>query len=180
MELNYKLHHKDYLKQQLYQASKNKNIQKRKIRSWILLSFSGIAVTFLSYNSDNFVLFLFFCFITLSTIIFYPVYFKDRFKTHYKKHISETYKKWFGEKINIIFKESFLESKDITGELKLNYSVFSEIIEVSIHYFISIETGGTLIIPKEYLENLDEISNFFRNLALKSKIEYQNDLDWKW
>lgn len=96
------------------------------------------------------------------------------------KHISETYKKRFGMESHIIFKNSFLESKDITGEAKINYSVFREIIEISTYYIVNLETGGTLIIAKEYITDSTELNVFLKDLSNKLEIEYKTDVDWKW
>lgn len=80
---------------------------------------------------------------------------------------------------HIIFKDSFLESKDITGEAKINYSVFREIIEISTHYIINVESGETLIIAKEYIKDSTELNVFLKDLSNKLAIEYKTDVDWK-
>ena len=80
---------------------------------------------------------------------------------------------------HIIFKDSFLESKDITGEAKINYSVFREIIEISTHYFIYMEARGTLIIAKEYIKYSTELNVFLKDFSNKLAIEYKTDEDWK-
>ena len=180
MNLVYRLQHKDYLKQQLYQASKNKSIQKRKVRSWMLLSIAGLIMSVVLYDSESSLMFCFSACITTLTIVFYSVYFKNRFKQHYIKFISETYRKRFGKESNITFEASFIASIDMIAEAKINYSVFEEIIEISTHFFIKMETGGSLIIPKNAVQNLKKLNTLLQDLAKELKIEYTVELNWKW
>ncbi|UAM99258.1 hypothetical protein K8354_05400 [Polaribacter litorisediminis] len=80
---------------------------------------------------------------------------------------------------HIIFKDSFLESKDITREVKINYSVFIEIIQISTHYIINVASGETLIIAKEYIKDSTKLNVFLKDLSNKLAIEYKTDVDWK-
>ena len=42
------------------------------------------------------------------------------------------------------------------------------------------ETGGSLIIPKDAVQDLKKLNTLLQDLAKELKIEYTAELNWKW
>jgi YcxB-like protein len=180
MTLKYCLSADDYLQHQLYIASTTKRIKRKRRQGLIVVVLAFTASTALFYETDNKLLTYYFAALSILSLVFYPFYLRNHYKKHYQKFIFDTYKERFDKYATIVFKEETLETFDETGEAKLNYSVFKEIIETSNHIFIKVRTGGGLIIPKSEAEDLENIILTLKTLADRMKIRYMEKLDWKW
>lgn len=142
MTLEYTLTEDDYLQHQLYIASKTDRIKNKRLKSWIIVVAAFIALTLLFFDSDNTLMMYYFGIFSVISLLFYPFYQRYHYKKHYQKFIKDTYKHAFGEPVTITFNEHNLETYDVTGESKFNYTVFEEIIETANHFFIRVKTGG--------------------------------------
>ncbi|WP_299884339.1 YcxB family protein [uncultured Lacinutrix sp.] len=180
MNLKYSLNQDDYLQHQLYDASISKSAKKERLKSWLLVVFGFVLMTFYVYSNGKKFTFYISCTITLLSLIFYPFYLKKHYKKHYLKFVIDNYKNRFGIESNLAFKESFLETINTTGESKINYSSLEKIIEISSHFFLKIKTGGALIIPKSGVDNIEKTRMELKSLSKKIKIDYSSHLDWKW
>ena len=180
MTLRYSLSEDDYLTHQLYIASKTERIKKQRRRSWLILTFCSLVLSFLFSENDNKVMMYYFLALGIIILIFYPFYQRRYYRNHYQKYIKENYKNKINEITNLIFGDTFVESFDRTGEGKMYLSEFEKLIEIKEYFFIGLKTGGSLIIPKLKLENIEETKLFLKNLAEKLQIEYSSALDWKW
>ena len=180
MNLNYSLNKEDYLQHQLYNASTTESIKKKRLKTWAIVTFIFIILSFLFYQADNKLLTYYFIAFSIITLIFYPFYQRKQYKKHYAKFINETYKNRFDKESNIVFNDMNLETSDLTGESKINYSSLEKIIEISSHFFLKIKTGGSLIIPKSKVENVEKVRTKLKVLSEKMKIDYSAELNWKW
>ena len=180
MNLKYSLDKDDYLQYQLYISSTTKSIKNKRLHNWVIVTFIFVILSILFYQTDNkFLMYSFFVF-AIITLIFYPLYQRSQYKRHYEKFIDETYKNRFDKESNVIFKDVNLETFDLTGESKINYSSLEKIIEISSHFFLKIKTGGSLIIPKSKVEDIEKVRTELRALSEKIKIDYSAELNWKW
>lgn len=179
MNLKYSLNLDDYLQHQLYAASTTKSIKNKRLKNWITVTLLFVFLAFI-INDDGLFLKYYFVVASIASLILYPFFQRYQYKKHYLNYIKENYKNRFGKESNITFNETYLESIDFTGETKLNYSNIEKIIEISSHYFLKFNTGGTLIIPKLKIENNEEVKKELLNLSKKLNIEYLTTLNWKW
>ncbi|WP_445734367.1 YcxB family protein, partial [Mariniflexile sp.] len=157
MNLNYSLNKDDYLQYQLYNASTTESTKKKRLKTWIIVTFIFIILSILFYQADNKLLTYYFIAFSIITLIFYPFYQRNQYKKYYGKFIDETYKNRFDKESNIIFNDMNFETFDFTGESKINYSSLEKIIEISSHFFLKVKNGGTLIIPKSKVENMEKV-----------------------
>lgn len=179
MTLEYSIKEEDFLNFQLFTTSHNKRIQKRKNLVWITTPIvTGIA-TILAIVSKNYGIAIYFGLIAITCALFYPRYFKWRYKKHYKTYIKENYVKRFGQSAILEFRENTIYSKDLTGEGTLNVSQIEQVHETGNYFFIKISTGLSLILPKRALKNLAEV-NPVREKLLALKIPLVEEMDWKW
>jgi len=169
----------DFLRFQLFTASKSKRIKNKRIRGWILTTFSFLCLGFiLSENEDKFLSYYFFI-IAVISLFFYPLYNRWRYKKHYAKYIEENYKNRMGVECEISINGEYLNTKDHTGEGKIKLIEIEEINEIAEDLFIKVKSGENLIIPRR----IDSYDNFIAELkdtTKDSKTEWNDELNWKW
>lgn len=176
MTHEFKINEQDFLDFQLFTASKSNRIKKKKIYGWILLTLGSIAVAFLSYLNQNNSMSIYFGLMAIACGIFYPKYFKWRYKKHYKTHIKENYSKCFGQIATIEINNDSIYSKDKTGEGRIKLSEIEKIDETDKHFFLKISSGHSLLLPKKKLPNVDELRKKFNDIGLV----VNNETNWKW
>jgi hypothetical protein len=94
--------------------------------------------------------------------------------------IKDTYKQGFGEPCELEFTPDAINTKDKTGEVKINKSEIEEINEIKDHYFFKARSGTSLIIPKTKVEDLAKIRNEIALLVETNGAKHNIDLDWRW
>ena len=176
MILEYKLKEQDFLEFQLFTASKSERINKKKRKGWIMLTLSSIVVACFFFLNENMTMTIYFGVVAIATVLFYPTYFKWRYKKHYKGYIRENYSKRFGELQTLEINEHSLISKDKISEGKINLKEIEQIDETANHFFLKISTGMTLLIPKEEISGLDRLRGQFKELGFT----INDEVNWKW
>jgi YcxB-like protein len=176
MTLEYKIDEQDFLDFQLFTASKSDRINKKKRNGWILLTVGSIVVAFYFYLNQNNPMTIYFGLVAIATGVFYPRYFKWRYKKHYKTFIKENYSKRFGQVETLEINSDSILSKDKTGEGKINLSEIEKIDETANHFFLKISTGLTLLIPKKELKSVDVLREKFKDIGLT----VQDETNWTW
>ena len=122
MRIEYSLEEQDFLVFQLFTASKSDRINKKKRNGWILLTVGALLITVYFYLSRINSMAIYFGIVVIVTGLFYPKYFRWRYKKHYHTYIIENYSKRFGELATLEFNPDSIFSRDKTGEGKLNLS----------------------------------------------------------
>ena len=180
MTLHFKLDANDFLQLMLFQASKNERIKNTRIKTWLIYSFGLLLLSFIFYQSNNRLMTYYFLILGLISVCFFPFYQRWYYKNHYQKFIADTYNNRFGQACNLIFKDNYIETSDITGESKINMQVFENITETSAYFYLKIKTGGCWIIPKSQIDDVNYVRDELRMLSEKLSIPFINDLSWKW
>ena len=176
MKINYKIEDKDFLYFQLFTASKSERIRKNKNRGWLLLTTGSAVIAIYFFLNLNIPMTVFFGLVSAICGLFYPKYFKWRYKRHYKTHITENYSKRFGQTEMLEITDNYIFLKDKTGEGKVNLSEVEKVDETNNHFFLKISTGMSLIIPKGRIDNSDKLRTEFKRVGLT----VNNEQNWKW
>ena len=166
MKLDYKIDEQDFLDFQLFTASKSHRINKKKRNGWIFLTAGSIVIALYFYLNGNSTMTIYFGLVALACGIFYPKYFKWRYKNHYKTYIKENYSKRFGQIESLEISSNYIFSKDKTGEGKINLSEIERVDETDNHFFLKISTGLSLLIPKNELVSINELREKFKEIGL--------------
>lgn len=175
MKLEYTLKEEDYLSYQLFSSSTNSRIQRNRRNGWFGLTAISFVIALLFYNRD-FNLFIYFVVVGIMILLFYPLYFKWRYRRHYRVHIRETYEPSFGEPIVVELGDEYIRTKDRIGEGKYKLSEFLEVNELPDYFFLRLYTNLSLIIPKKEVTDVDVLRAKFEEIKLKV-----NDFrQWKW
>lgn len=176
MKYQYTIAEQDFLDFQLYLASKSKAINNKKKTGWLLLSLGSVAAAMFFYYSGNIPLTIYCAAVAVVSYIFYPYYFKWRYKNHYQKYIRNAYSQRFGLVETIEFQEDCILTSDKSGEGKILKPELEEIIETEHHYFLKVSTGMYLIIPKVEIDDLDSLNSELEGIG----VQISQDLNWKW
>lgn len=59
----------------------------------------------------------------------------------------------------------------------LNHSILS-IIELKEHIFLKIGVGQSIILPKDQIDNIEQLSTYLKTWASDLNIEYKNAPNW--
>lgn len=178
MTIKTNLSENDYLTYLLYSASKNKRSRSNRLRSWLVVSVAFFAIAYMFYGGNNFYSYWFFG-VGVISLVFYPFYQRYHYKKHYRKFVLDKLAYRIGKEITINFGPDVIETKDVSGESKINTGEVAEVIEISTHYFVKLNSDDGLVIPKIAINN----ANFIDDLLLvldKPDITITGELDWKW
>lgn len=176
MKLNYPLYDYDFLNYQLYVASKSDRINKNLKKNWLILTVGFFLAALYFYSENHIPMVLYFGFVSILFGAFYPYYFRWKHKRHYKKHISENYKNRFGHNQLIDVGTDEIFCKDFSSEGKINISAIVGVDETTEYFFLNLTTGMSLIIPKDRLNNTDDL----RNELIKRGLSVFNYSVGKW
>lgn len=180
MKLEYSLNENDFLQHQLYTASKTEIVKMQRRKSWLFVTLTFFILSLLFLKNDEKVTFYSFLIIGFITLIFYPYYLRNHYQNHYQKFINDTYKNRFGKSVKIEFLENEFLTIDTNSETKLKYSAFEEFNEIENYFFLKLKIGGSLIIPKLKVGNLEELKIELKNIAEIHSVKQNIELDWKW
>ena len=175
MKLEFELREEDFLTFQLFTSSTSPRIIRKKKNGWMFLTLGSILFAALFYSFGNIPLAVCMAFFAVTTALFYPMYFKWRYKKHYQNFIKDNYSNRLGLMQTLEIHPDHVFLKDKTGESKIKIAEIEEMTEISSHFFIKISSGVSLIVPKDRI-NLEEVSAKIKALDIKI-----NDLsNWKW
>lgn len=180
MKVNFILDDIDYLQYHLYTASKSERIKNQRKKNRIFTSLAFLSLSFLFYTTEFKFFMYYFAVISVLSFILYPIYSKKRFYNYYKKYILDIYKNRFDNLCIISFDELNIIASDSTGESSLKLSAIEEITETGQYIYLKIKTGGSLMIPKLKIENLNIVQTYLEDLAVKLKINFNKELNWRW
>ena len=169
----------DFLRYQLYTASKSKRIKNKRIRTWILLTISFLVLGLTLRQSDDRFLSYYFIGFSIITLIFYPLYQRKQYKKHYEKHIQENYQNRIGIVSELGFEDGYIVSKADNQEGKIKITEIQEINEIADNLFIKIKTGESVIIPSS-LGEFSKLKEELTDLISSLDISWNNQPGWKW
>jgi len=165
MKLEYEIKEQDFLEFQLFTASQSKKIYRKKLKGWIFTTLFFVILSAYFYFDYNNILAICYGICAIIFGLFYPKYFAWRYRKHYKSYIKENYSYRFGKKEYIEINNQFIFHRDKTGEGTINMSEIEKIDETEKHFFVRVKAGVSLIIPKNEIQNSDEVRAKFESLG---------------
>ena len=175
MKLNFTLSNADFLAYQLYASSKSKMLIKNRRRARIIIPLIYVAFgLFLIFSEKN--LGMVFLVFALLWYLIYPYYSKWLYTNRFKRHIQENHKNRVGQPIEIEFFEDHFISKDSVSESTTKISELEKLIDTAQHYFLTLNSGLSFIIPKKAISLEEEFKRMITNL----NIDCVDETNWKW
>lgn len=176
MIFEYRLNEDDFLEYQLFTVSKSERMQKKKRNSRVLLTVGASGIAGYFYVNGNIGMTYYFAIIALLTSLFYPKYYKWRYRKHFLNFIRTNYANRFNEVSSIEISKNQIIAKDVSGEGRVGISEVEKVSETINHFFLLLKSGDSLIIPKAQLPNESELKSEFRS----RNICIENELEWEW
>lgn len=180
MILNYALDENHYLAHQLYIASKSERIIKKRFKNRIIVPIIYVLFGILLYTIENITLAIVFVLFAVLWYFVYPIWERKRYVNHYKAFIKEN----FGSKLNHVATVElgcdFIHTVDNGSESKVSTNEVLEFIEISSVFFVKIDGGQCLIIPKENSSDVEAIKLRLKELGNILNVPYSEELNWKW
>ncbi|MBL3658317.1 YcxB family protein [Fulvivirga sediminis] len=177
----FSLEEEDYLTHQLYTASQSKSGANRRKWRWFFMTGIMFVFSFFFYQKDNMWLTLYFAIIGVIVLALYPVYLKWLYKRHYRRYIRDRFSDQFGKTITLELYEDQLISKDEDNtQSKFAYRTVDQITNLPKHFLINVKSGEALIIPKERVNDIDQLEAKLKYISDFANADYSNQQNWKW
>ena len=179
--ISYNVSPEDYLTYQLYMASKSKEIKTKRRRNWLLIPILYIVFAVLAFflgKQKNIA--LVFSILAGCWLLIYPFYIKWMYKDKFKKAIIKNNKEIFGKIISLKIEGDKFIINDTLHKKSNQLSEIAIIQEISSHFFVKLNKGSSIIIPKKDTDKTKDIVAFITELSKSSKIKISKELDWKW
>lgn len=181
MKYTFSLDETDYLTHQLFISATSKPSLNGRRKSWLLVTGAFGLLAFVFYQKDDVGLSNYFIFTSILSLIFYPFYIRWKYKRHFKKYINEHFSKNFGKKAYIELQEGHILTQDEDrSESKISCTSIESFHELPEHFLIRLNNGQSLILPKNKIEQLDQLRSDLSQLANKRQLLMTDNLNWKW
>ncbi len=171
---------KNILDNLLYTASKSDQLKKSRKTGRLLFAVFIVLFSLILLAINKLIAGLTF---VVGIIIF--LLFPQYLKLYYKKYLIKTSKSGENKKLvnleyKITLKDDCIESKNTMGESKYLHNGFEYISETEENIFIKLNTPMFLVFPKNQIDNIEELKNYFEAICNKHNIEYIDEKNWVW
>ena len=180
MTINYKIDENDYLRHQLFVASKSEHIKKKRLRSRILVPLIYVVLGLYLLFQSNIPLAIIIFILGMLWFFVYPIWERRHYIKHYKGFIKENYKDSLGITATMELNNDYILAKDSGSESKILTTEIEEINEIPTTVFVRLKGGQSLILPKDKIANFDSLKGRLKEIANHLKIEYISDEKWEW
>lgn len=178
MKIEYTLTEEDFLEYQLYITSKSESIRKKRLIAKFAVPILYVLISIFFYFYDNNKNAILICiFLGALWLLIYPFYSKYRYKRFYLNHIKKNYTNKLDHIDALkLGNNTYFYIKEQGKEGKIKTSEAEKLIELKNHFFLQMKKGGAIIIPKNYVLNMES----FKKIIADLNITYTNETDWKW
>lgn len=166
MELHYSLKEEDFLAFQLFTAANSKTISRKRIRGHVLLTAGAALFALLNLLEQKLVLTLYFGATALLTGLFYPRYFRWRYKRHYLNHIREHYQNRIGTPFTLRIEEGMLYATDPVGSSTVSLDQVNRVDVLSEQVLVHLNSGVAVIVPRSALDNEGAFLHIFTDRGI--------------
>ena len=181
MTYTFSLDESDYLTHQLFFSSKSKQSLKTRRKSWLFTTGSFAVLAFALFYIGDAVLGTSFAIVSVISLLFFPFYIRWKYKKHFLNHIRENFSNNFGKKASIEFRDNhFLTYDENESESKISFNLIKSIHELPEYYFFRLDTGQTLIMPKQKITDLEAFQAELESLTESLGLQISDDTKWSW
>jgi hypothetical protein len=178
MILEYKLTENDFFQMQLYFFNEEKLLKKVIIKNffiWLIIYSVIFLIMFLNDQKETSYLVLIGAIIGL---IIQPFMVKNLYFKRIQKQ-TKLYENRFNKIVSLEINKEYIKISGSVSESKINISTIDKIIETKEHFFMKFKPE-VIIIPKSEIKDQTFVKNELTKLTEIQKIEFQNQLNWKW
>lgn len=166
----------DQVNFQLFEASTNPvKIKNRRRSFYVLLGLSFFVILFGFQKNDDFLMF-YGVFCAVLVLCFGKVYLRWRHKKHYTSQIKNQLGPDYIEDVQIQINHDDIRVVDRAMDSQVKVTEIKQVDEIQEYYFLKLDTGPCLIVPKTD----DRLNHEVVNMARTHGIPHVVRLDWKW
>ena len=180
MKISFILSDTDLLTHQLFTASKSKRVQKRRAKGKLFLLLIYMAVGLFIWERNGVVTGGIFFLVCLPLYLLYIYMERKQYVTHFKSYVQDAYKDRAATTTTIDIEDKLITMRDGTNESTVPLSEVEVIYEIGTLYSLGLNTGQSIVIPKNNVRPEDNLSPFLHQLADRLGIPFQQELNWKW
>ncbi|PLW92157.1 MAG: hypothetical protein C0592_12215 [Marinilabiliales bacterium] len=179
MRIRYSLDATDYLKFQLFIASRSRQVKRRRAFARWFIPVLYILVGVVIFGFDHLVAMIVFSAVAVLWAIFYPFYCRNRYVRYYRRFIEEHYSDNFNKDFFIETRDDgfYLEAEEANSNVK--YSAVKNIFNLASHYLIQLNPGTVVILPVDKTEQ-DQLEALIKEISDQSKKIVLDCRKWKW
>jgi hypothetical protein len=176
MQIQSRLSAEDYLNYYLFTASTSANIRKKLQNERILLLLlMSIGVVYF-YVRGNMFMSVGFGLWAIAGEIWFPQYFRYRYKKHYEKFIRENYAARIGVDSLLEIRDDAIYTRDKFSESKFFLSEVEKVEELPGYFYIKLRIGSHIVLPKKNAVESSDLKNTFHGKGI-TIVEHP---DWRW
>ncbi|MCB9203771.1 MAG: YcxB family protein [Flavobacteriales bacterium] len=176
----YNLDEEDYLAFQLHNASISGQIAAKRKKTRVRVPIAYVIFGLLLLWADVTMPGLAFVAFAILWYFFYPKYEAKKYEKHFRSHVQENFKADPEKAGKLELGDEYICGSNSLGESKIKVNEVERIDETADYIFIRISNAVAFVVPKQKVENLDEVNTWLQELQTKLGIERQVNLDWKW
>jgi len=180
MKIEFTLSETDLLTHQLFAASKSKRVQKRRAKGKLFLLLIYMAVGLFIWERNGVVTGGIFFLVCLPLYFLYLYMERKQYVTHFKTYVQEVYKERKEKITTLDISDKVIIMRDGTNESTVPLTEVEVIYEISTLFSLGLNTGQSIVIPKNNVTPPDNLNPFLSKLADRLGIPYQEELSWKW
>lgn len=175
-----KLNKEDHVAYQLFIASQSERlIKKRKQTRFRLPIVYAVLALLMFYNEQVLYGSLILTFAIL-WYYYYPMFESNKYLKYYSSFVDENFKSKFDIETKLEFTEEEIRTFDDMGSSIIKNEQITEIDETLEYIFITHSSGMGIILPKNKIDNINEVEEWIDQLTIKNQISKNVDLDWAW
>ena len=179
MTISYKLDEIDLITLHLYIHSKSENVKRRIKRNKLLVVAIYLILGSKLIYDKHFLAGATFLFFALGFFLLYPKYAKYRIKKAVQRNIKEHASGLIGQEGSINFLQDHFLSQAAGSESKFDYKQITVIKEINTHILIQLKSAHHYIIPKDKINNLENLIKRLKEICQDFGLTYDLDLNFK-
>lgn len=179
--LQYALQEEDHLQLQLYLASTSERIRKKRKRHRWSVPLVYLVLALVLWRFTTFYAAVVFVLVAVLWLLFYPKWETRRYRKHYLDFIRENYRKTIGKTITLTLEDDVIGSSNESGSSTLNTSGIMGTDEVGNCYYLRLDKGMVIAIPKDRLgEQAIAFVAWLKRVEQRNNIARNVNLSWQW
>ena len=178
MNLQYQLDGSDFVQALIFYSQQNAVLKKRRNRGWVVNTLAIFSLAFYFWTVKNHFLTIYFLIAGAIVGCGFPFYARWRQKRFYTTYVANISKDLERQACKLQISDGYLEMSDNDSWSKLAVKKIQIIHEVTPYFFIRLKAGSTIIIPKDRIDNINNVRKDLIELGSNFNIPVVTDLKW--
>jgi DhnA family fructose-bisphosphate aldolase class Ia len=167
MHYKYTIEENDLVAFNLQIALNSEDTKKKRKISTIILTALAVCFTIYFIYRHEMAMAVVTLIIGIVTLLFYPKYFNQQYKKQFRNHVKKMFPNRIGKEVELDFTETHAVLKTTNTENTTEYSAIINVEETKEYFFLKLDVGSAIILPKRVVSDIKECKLFFQNKGLR-------------